>query len=248
MWDLKRKCKKRVYQEGSIFEAYLDDEMATFCSFYFEDGAHTSLPRPATVEMRNLRGTMGCLRIFFHIPTFDEMATICSFYFEDGAHTALPRPQTVEMGNLRGTMVCLPIFSHPGINVEKYNEYKRIKQIEFHIVHNYVLINCQDVIRYIQQFEQLARVKYPHISEPTLSKYWDREFARWFHQIVSYSLSIKLNIYLRINDHNKLINENMLFSSPFIRLSTWTSHLWISECTGFCLNRLGMLDKSKATI
>lgn len=93
MWDLKLKCKNKAYLEWSIFKAYLVDEMATFYSFYFEDGAHTSLPRPPIVDMGNLRGTMGCL----------------------------------------------PIFSHPGINVEKYNEYQRIKQIEFHIVHTYVV-------------------------------------------------------------------------------------------------------------
>lgn len=41
--DLKRKRKNKAYLVGSIIELYLLEEMATFCSFYFDDGTLTGL-------------------------------------------------------------------------------------------------------------------------------------------------------------------------------------------------------------
>lgn len=82
----------------------------------------------------------------------DEITAFCSFYFEDGSHTTFPRPPTVYMGNLKGTMKCLPIFSHPSNCVGKYIQFHRIEQIELHITHTYVLLNCLEVILYVQRY------------------------------------------------------------------------------------------------
>lgn len=47
------------------------------------------------------------------------------------------------------------------------------------VAHTYVMLHYREVILYVQRFEILAHVKYPHISESDLSKYWDRGFAQY---------------------------------------------------------------------
>lgn len=43
---LKQKVKNRARVEGSIVEAYIVEEVSTFCSLYFESDVETRLTRP----------------------------------------------------------------------------------------------------------------------------------------------------------------------------------------------------------
>ena len=112
------------------------------------------------------------------------MTTFYSFYFPDDAHSALPRPPTDDIGSIRAMAECLPIFSHPGNHIGKFNSYRRIDPVEMHIAHTYALLNCPEVVPYVEQFEGIARAKYSRISEHVLSRYRDREFANWFNKNV----------------------------------------------------------------
>lgn len=45
MYDLKKKVRNKACVEASICEAYLVQEIATFCSYYFEPSVQTKLTR-----------------------------------------------------------------------------------------------------------------------------------------------------------------------------------------------------------
>lgn len=66
-------------------------------------------------------------------------------------------------------------------------------ECELHVVNTYVMLNYPEVILYVQRFEVLAHVKYPHISESVLSKYRDRELTKRIHflsSMLSYFLQV----------------------------------------------------------
>lgn len=66
MHDLKKKVRNKAHVEGSICEAYSIEELATFCSLYFESDIETKFNRPE----RNFDGGavdhQGRLSIFTH--------------------------------------------------------------------------------------------------------------------------------------------------------------------------------------
>ena len=67
MRKLKRKVKNKAYVEGSIAEAYIIEEISTFCSHYFNANVDTNLIR---VDQNDDGGSIvldGCLSIFSHL-------------------------------------------------------------------------------------------------------------------------------------------------------------------------------------
>ena len=66
MRKLKRKVKNKACVEGSIAEAYLIEEISTFCSHYFDSSVDTNFNR---VDRNDDDGAIfpdGCISIFSH--------------------------------------------------------------------------------------------------------------------------------------------------------------------------------------
>ena len=64
---IKKKVNNKARVEGSICEAYIIEEISTFCSFYFESHIQTKINK---VERNDVGGEVdapeGCLSIFTH--------------------------------------------------------------------------------------------------------------------------------------------------------------------------------------
>lgn len=63
---LKRKVSNKAHPVGSICEAYLAEEMSTFCSFCFEDSIPTWLHYLTQNNDGGLKGCSSCYQ-YFHI-------------------------------------------------------------------------------------------------------------------------------------------------------------------------------------
>ncbi|XP_043816100.1 uncharacterized protein LOC122724634 [Manihot esculenta] len=66
LFDLKKKVKNKAYVEGSIVEAYLIEEISSFCSHYFEPSISTRLNRVPRNDDGGHVELMGRLLIFTH--------------------------------------------------------------------------------------------------------------------------------------------------------------------------------------
>lgn len=55
-------------------------------------------------------------------------------------------------GGPRGRLGCLSIFSHPGWDMPPKNDIRTLEDEELHIAHTYVLLNCEDIRLFANQF------------------------------------------------------------------------------------------------
>ncbi|EOY03404.1 Uncharacterized protein TCM_018424 [Theobroma cacao] len=70
---LKKKVKNRALVEGSIYEAYIIEEISSFCSLYFELAVQTRLNRVPRNDDGGDVDLLGRLSIFTHPGIFDDI-------------------------------------------------------------------------------------------------------------------------------------------------------------------------------
>ena len=80
----------------------------------------------------------------------EEISTLCSLYFEptvESRFTQVPRNDDASEVESLGR---LSIFTYPGRSLGRGSWQRLLNEKEYHIVSNYVLFNCEEMIPYME--------------------------------------------------------------------------------------------------
>ncbi|XP_076939329.1 uncharacterized protein LOC143607978 [Bidens hawaiensis] len=140
---IKRRIRNKARIVGSITREHLVNEIATYCSLYFDK----------TIETRHNR---------------------------EPRNFAPHRPESSSLGSQ------LSVFVVPSRRLyQKSGTRRRMKVEEQNKAHTYVLLNCEEVYPYIDEFDEEAPELYPNEPIPLLR---DNHFAEWFEKRINIGL------------------------------------------------------------
>ncbi|KAL4570931.1 hypothetical protein LXL04_026596 [Taraxacum kok-saghyz] len=117
-----------------------------------------------------------------------EISTFCSLYFLPTIETRLnrePRNFAHDIPSYTTVDSRLSIFKVPSRRLfEKSGRRMPLSDDEMRIAHNYILINCVEVLPFMRLFEDYASQRQPAMDDEAFGRFRDQHFARWFEQHV----------------------------------------------------------------
>ncbi|XP_052620420.1 uncharacterized protein LOC128126620 isoform X1 [Lactuca sativa] len=118
-----------------------------------------------------------------------EISTFCSQYFLPTIETRLNRESRNFAPDIPSyTMVDsrLSIFKVPSRRLfEKSGQRRPLTDDEMRIAHNYILINCVEVLPFLRLFENYVIQSQPDMDDGAFERFRDQHFAKWFKDYVS---------------------------------------------------------------
>ncbi|XP_052620614.1 uncharacterized protein LOC111890162 isoform X1 [Lactuca sativa] len=113
-----------------------------------------------------------------------EISTFCSQYFLPTIETRLNRESRNFAPDIPSyTMVDsrLSIFKVPSRRLfEKSGQRRPLTDDEMRIAHNYILINCVEVLPFLRLFENYVIQSQPDMDDGAFERFRDQHFAKWF--------------------------------------------------------------------
>ncbi|KAK1434348.1 hypothetical protein QVD17_00087 [Tagetes erecta] len=119
----------------------------------------------------------------------NEIATYCSLYFDptiETRHNREPRNFAPQHPSYLSGDSQLSVFVVPSKRLYKNTGKKRpMDDVELKKAHTYILLNCEEVTSYVDEFDEMAPQQYPNDPEELLR---DMYFAEWFETRVNMGL------------------------------------------------------------
>ncbi|KAJ4827832.1 hypothetical protein Tsubulata_028897 [Turnera subulata] len=162
-----------------------------------------------------------------------ESSFFCSFYFETPVPTRLSRVvRNEDIGSHSPNGPSISIFQPIG-QPDGSKDARYLDDEEYSATCLYVLLNCDEVVPYLQIYEEGMRFYYPNISEKDIQLSIQEHFVSWFDQYVSnpnnmvqeqqlkdlaWGPSKKVDVWQKfyVNGINKDYNENVAFQEPVL--------------------------------
>ncbi|XP_057739900.1 uncharacterized protein LOC130957009 [Arachis stenosperma] len=108
----------------------------------------------------------------------EEISNFTSMYFESTVHTRRTQVPRNDDGGSNMDENHLSIFRYPCLSIGRGSK-KYLTDEELHIAHTYILVNCEEIEPYLQQFEDSLKELHPNISEDEILNARDKDFSRW---------------------------------------------------------------------
>ncbi|GKC35029.1 transposon, En/Spm-like protein [Tanacetum coccineum] len=107
-----------------------------------------------------------------------ETSNFCSLYFESHVQTKLNRVPRNDDGGYVGQNNKLNIFNYPCRPSGKATE-RLLDDNEYKAAQRYVLLNCEEIVPFVKDFDNLMLANNPTLTDGELDKLRDIEFSKW---------------------------------------------------------------------
>ncbi|GJX52841.1 GRAS protein [Tanacetum coccineum] len=107
-----------------------------------------------------------------------ETSNFCSLYFKSHVQTKLNRVPRNDDGGYVGQNNKLNIFNYPCRPSGKATE-RLLDENEYKAAQRYVLLNCEEIVPFVKDFDNLMMANNPTLTDGELDKLRDIEFSKW---------------------------------------------------------------------